>query len=399
MYTIKELHLNEGLEYIGSDAFREALGEVDLIIPEGVEMIGSNCFWNTGDKIRHVELSSTLKTISSYSLCFGYLPFLDLKNVGAVYGGLNGICSNSYDQDKYQIYRNQFAVLQGLVIRNDNVKFNRYAFSYWDQYSSSNSHEGGSLYWEGYEYPLRDIVIFPEKPWEMRLYPKSPLWHSWEEAVLHIPAGASEAYLKAIREGSFPQVKEVKEMDEPELLLFVQEPNNVYVSSFDTHESSIFVGWANTWSHFDFEDDSYKLRYDIFPIGGAETVSVEWLTSDPSIAYFIDDATFKWTGKEGMCALGMRATDNFGNVYERAFPFAYSKHSLPFGYSDFAKALKGGFLKLEWTDVSEIDNEETTPAVYYNMQGLRIGTSADNLTPGLYIERRGKSSRKIVITE
>lgn len=47
--------------------------------------------------------------------------------------------------------------------------------------------------------------------------------------------------------------------------------------------------------------------------------------------------------------------------------------------------------------VSDItaDDATDTPAQYFNLQGMRV--SASQLTPGLYIERRGKSVRKVIV--
>ncbi len=45
------------------------------------------------------------------------------------------------------------------------------------------------------------------------------------------------------------------------------------------------------------------------------------------------------------------------------------------------------------TDITADD--ENAPAVYYNLQGMRV--NADYLTPGIYIERRGTTARKVYI--
>ncbi len=51
--------------------------------------------------------------------------------------------------------------------------------------------------------------------------------------------------------------------------------------------------------------------------------------------------------------------------------------------------------KNEFSGVTNVEVDDNVPAVYYNLQGLRVPT--DNLTPGIYIERRGKKATKVLI--
>ncbi len=44
---------------------------------------------------------------------------------------------------------------------------------------------------------------------------------------------------------------------------------------------------------------------------------------------------------------------------------------------------------------SIVEDAETAPAIYYNMQGIRV--DGDNLTPGIYIKNQSKTSTKIVV--
>lgn len=46
-----------------------------------------------------------------------------------------------------------------------------------------------------------------------------------------------------------------------------------------------------------------------------------------------------------------------------------------------------------------IDNDDTTsyPIEIYNLHGIKIGNSTENLSPGLYIKRQGKKTEKIII--
>lgn len=49
----------------------------------------------------------------------------------------------------------------------------------------------------------------------------------------------------------------------------------------------------------------------------------------------------------------------------------------------------------DFSGIDYIEADDNAPAVYYNLQGIAV--SADNLTPGVYIERRGKIATKVLI--
>lgn len=60
------------------------------------------------------------------------------------------------------------------------------------------------------------------------------------------------------------------------------------------------------------------------------------------------------------------------------------------------------FRKIEAYDPTGIedanaDGDTTRPVIIYNLNGVLMGDYPGGLTPGIYIERRGDRSRKILI--
>ncbi len=49
----------------------------------------------------------------------------------------------------------------------------------------------------------------------------------------------------------------------------------------------------------------------------------------------------------------------------------------------------------DFSGIDDVEAEDNAPAVYYNLQGVAV--PADSLTPGVYIERRGKTATKVLI--
>lgn len=62
--------------------------------------------------------------------------------------------------------------------------------------------------------------------------------------------------------------------------------------------------------------------------------------------------------------------------------------------ADFAN-MKLTATKSSLVGIDDVTVTETEAPVYYNLQGVEI--SADDITPGIYIERRGTSTRKIIV--
>lgn len=74
-------------------------------------------------------------------------------------------------------------------------------------------------------------------------------------------------------------------------------------------------------------------------------------------------------------------------------------------YCDFDETVSdaiggGSYLSLyvdkkDFSGVNDVVVDENVPAMYYNLQGIPV--PADNLTPGIYIERRGNKATKVLI--
>ena len=62
--------------------------------------------------------------------------------------------------------------------------------------------------------------------------------------------------------------------------------------------------------------------------------------------------------------------------------------------ADFS-TMKLTVTKSDLTNAADVTVTETAAPVYYNLQGIEV--SADNMAPGVYIERRGTTTRKIMV--
>lgn len=79
---------------------------------------------------------------------------------------------------------------------------------------------------------------------------------------------------------------------------------------------------------------------------------------------------------------------------EKGYLTEYILQEYDFDTEDFVNSHRIVFS--QYTDlsgVSLIEASDDTPAVYYNLQGVRV----ENPSAGLYIERRGNTARKILV--
>ena len=371
-------------DYVFNNAFLEYVAiDKELIIPEGIEELGDYCFAQTFEYNSgwHTLLENTVyKTLLPYSLkkigsnCFSdsYNVYLDLKNVEYVGDEISKVSDrdlflkNELDGFEWTYDTYQNAILKGIRIRTD--KF----------HMTKNSFNGTKL---------EHVICDSPTPWEDSVIDgEISEMKDWNEAVLHVPSGSGDTYRKFIKEGKFPEVKEVKEMNEPELLLFVQDLNNVVGMTTHIYYETV---WLSSWVFFQPEDFNpwedvrkrYKIRYEIVPIGGAEIASAKWASSDRRIVYFIDDSEFECTKRKGIAKLRLTVKDNYGKDYTYVQEFIYG----------------GDYAGIDDPQIEPGEGDIDYTPEYYTLNGMSAGHSADTLAPGLYIERRGAKSRKILV--
>lgn len=197
------------------------------------------------------------------------------------------------------------------------------------------------------------IYFMGSVPPEVESISSMPEWNpnltdTGEKVKVYVPRDAVAAYQSQIDEGKWSDVNEI--LPHPDQLML--DP----VVGCD--------GWDT------IRKTRLHLSYRLYELGDARMKSAEWVSGNEDIAIFEEDGLLKAL-KPGVVSVNLIITDNYGNIYRATGKFTVTGDHAPAGTG---------------VDLVEEDGG-ISPAMkgVWNLQGVKLSDSSENLPAGLYI--------------
>lgn len=122
------------------------------------------------------------------------------------------------------------------------------------------------------------------------------------------------------------------------------------------------------------QGEEVRLPYRIFNPGNVEIIQAEWESFNPN-AVAVENGVAKGLRAGETTHVSITFTDASGNKYVSE-------------------------CRVEVEHLSKVDSTESSESDFreiFSLNGIKLGNSIEGLAPGIYIEKQGKNSRKIVV--